>query len=95
MEDKKSPHFQSDLFSSEMLGQLKSGFESPKSQRFMYKKSECDIPITSPNSSIAKFGALYKLSQSKIAMRKFARKVKGESSIDISDIGSPVTKKTS
>ena len=39
MEDKKSPHFQSDLFSSEMLGQLKSGFESPKSQRFMYKNT--------------------------------------------------------
>jgi hypothetical protein len=61
----------------------------------MYKKSECDIPVMSPSSSINKFGALYKLSQSKIAMRKFAMKVKAESSIDISDIGSPITKKTS
>jgi len=29
----------------------------------MYKKSESDIPVVSPSSGIAKFGALYKLSQ--------------------------------
>lgn len=61
----------------------------------MYKKSERDIPVVSPSSSIAKFGALYKLSQQKIAMRNFAKKVRGESSSDFSYISSPITKKTS
>ena len=78
------------------MGHFKSEFESPRSQRFFNKKeSQNSTPILSPNNSLAKFGALYKLSQSKIAMRKFARKMKEEPSIDISDIGSPITKKTS